>query len=165
MPRLRTAPFLGALLALSVSHQPALAQEPIPLTISSGYPTTFIWAATIEDTFVPAVDKYIRESGGEYVVNWTEAYGGQLGGPADQAELVEIGAADIGNVVIPVEQDILPLESVAFVVPFGTGDVSLATEAVHTLRESVPELNAAWEPVAQLPPYAAECVSRTAWWC
>ena len=122
----------------------ALAEETIDLTISSGYPTTFIWAATMQDTFIPSLDKYLEEAGGEYKINWTEAFGGQLGGPGDQGELVEIGAADIGNVVIPLEQDILPLESVAYVVPFGTEDVSLATESVHAMRDKIPQMNDAW---------------------
>ena len=120
------------------------AQETVDLTISTGYPTTFIWAATMEDTFVPKVDEYLKEAGGEYVINWTEAYGGTLGGPADQGELTEIGAVDIGNVVLPVEQDILPLESVAYIVPFGTDDVKVATESVHTMRDSIPEMTQAW---------------------
>lgn len=132
-------------LLLALASAPVAAQEIIPLTVSSGYPTAFIWTATMQDTFVPAADAYLKAAGGEYEIRWTEAFGGQLGGPPDQGELLQIGAADIANVVLPLEQDILPLESVAYIVPFGTEDVSLATRAVHEMRDDIPEMGAAWE--------------------
>ena len=140
--KMRTTIYVLAACIAAPVAAPVAAQDTIPITISSGYPTAFVWTATIQETFIPTVDRLLAETG-EYKIAWTEAFAGQLGGPSDQGELVQIGAADIGNVVLPLEQDILPLESVAYIVPFGTIDVALATESIVAMHDTIPEMNEA----------------------
>ncbi|KAA2314972.1 hypothetical protein DL237_17805 [Pseudooceanicola sediminis] len=129
-----SAAFAGGLLASAAG--PAAAQETIPLTIVSGHPEVFLWVKHMHETFIPAVDAALAETG-EVKIDWTEAYGGTLVRLGSEAEALETGIADIAmasGVFDPAGMGIL---NITYAMPFGPTDPEMVTGAVEDALYSV----------------------------
>ena len=46
------------------------AQQTIKLTAASGHPPVFLWIKTLDEVFIPEVDRKLA-AGGKYKVEWT----------------------------------------------------------------------------------------------
>src|SRR5690606_22862272 len=59
-------------------HLPAAAQQVIKLTATAGHPPVFLWVKTMDEVFIPEVDKRLAAAGNKYKIEWTKAWGGTL---------------------------------------------------------------------------------------
>jgi len=125
------------------------APKTYDFTFTSGYPLTFVWAQQLNEVFMPTIDAELAKTGA-YKINWNKAFGGALGKPNEQLELVQKGLAQVGDVVLPFLASQLPLHNVGFAVPFGTGDVAVATAALHEMHTTIPAFKATWDKYNQV---------------
>lgn len=138
----------AAVLALTATDAPA--QQRIALTAVSGYAPTVTWTREFRDFFVPEVDRRLAEAG-DFVIDWNEAYSGQIARPGGELSAVQTGLADIGIVVIPFHTDVIPLYALNFYTPFGTTDVILASRTLDELAQEFPAFMEQWEDLNQVP--------------
>lgn len=133
-------------LALSVAIAPSAvnAKEVIDLTVGSSHPTTIPWVGMIPEVFIPKVNEILAEKG-EYEVNWTEAYAGQLYGTNATLTSVRDGIADIGWVFSYLEPSRMPLSQISAYTPFTTSDPELMLDVWNDMIRNVPEYKSEWE--------------------
>jgi len=131
-------------LAVTVAPSPANAQEVINLTVGSSHPTTIPWVGMIPDVFITTVNEILAEEG-EYEINWTEAYAGQLYGANATLTSVRDGIADIGWVFSYLEPSRMPLAQMSAYTPFTTSDPELMLDVWNDMIRNVPEFKAEWE--------------------
>ncbi|SNY98293.1 C4-dicarboxylate TRAP transporter substrate-binding protein [Halomonas sp. hl-4] len=141
----RPAMTLSALaLSMAIAPSPVNAQEVINLTVGSSHPTTIPWVGMIPDVFIKKVNEVLEEEG-EYQVNWTEAYAGQLYGTNATLTSIQDGIADIGWVFSYLEGSRMPLSQISAYTPFTTSDPELMLEVMNDLVRSEPAFRAEWE--------------------
>ena len=114
------APSLALALAGTVAL-PAAAQEVIPLTIASSHPTAIPWVGMMQTHFMARTDE-ILAAGGNYRIEWQEAFGGTLYRANATLSSVEDGVTDIGWVFSMLEGGQLPLSQVSSFTPFATNN-------------------------------------------
>lgn len=132
-------------LALSTAlAAPAIAQQTITINIGSSHPESNIWAYAMKNAFQPTVDRILEEAGGEYRINWIEAYGGTLYRFTETRTAVRDGIVDIGMVGTVWEGSAMPLQNVTYFTPFATGDHELLIEIFDDLTDNLPELRDSW---------------------
>lgn len=131
--------------ALAFLSTSALAQERITINIASSHPVTNIWAWAMKNVFQPEVDRLLAERGGDYVVDWREAYAGTLYKFTDTRAAVRDGLTDIGMVGTVWEGASMPLQNVTYFSPFATTDHELLIRIFDDLTENLPELKESWE--------------------
>jgi TRAP-type C4-dicarboxylate transport system substrate-binding protein len=122
----------------------AQAQQVIKLTAAAGHPPTFLWVKTIEDTFIPELDKKLAAGGNKYKIEWTKAWGGTLLKLGSESKGVADGVADMGIVSTVFEAPKFPLQNVSYYTPFGTDNVDFVSRTVADLQKSVPAMADAW---------------------
>jgi C4-dicarboxylate-binding protein DctP len=122
----------------------ASAQERVTINIASSHPVTNIWVSNMKDVFQTEVDRLLEERGGNYVVDWREAYGGTLYRFTDNRVAVRDRITDIGMVITAWEGAAMPLHNVTFFTPFATTDHELLIDIFDRLTEELPELRAEW---------------------
>jgi TRAP-type C4-dicarboxylate transport system substrate-binding protein len=98
----------------------------------------------MHNAFQPEVDRLLTEAGGEYAINWREAYGGTLYKFTDTRAAVRDGITDIGMVGTVWENAAMPLQNVTYFTPFATTDHELLVDVFDTLSRDLPELRDAW---------------------
>lgn len=123
----------------------ANAQETINLTIASSHPTSIPWIGMIQTHFMPEVNRILEENGGNYAIEWQEAFGGQLYSANATLSSVEDGVTDIGWVFSYLEGASMPLSQVTGYTPFSTNNVPVQLETMRELYETVPEFREEWE--------------------
>jgi TRAP-type C4-dicarboxylate transport system substrate-binding protein len=125
----RTA--LATVLALSTVGA-ASAQETIRITIASGHPEVFLWVKHMGETFIPTIDAALAEAGGNYEIDWTEAYGGTLMRLGSEVDAMQTGLVDVAmasGVFDPAQMGIL---NITYAMPFGPSDPEMVTSAVES---------------------------------
>ncbi|MEM9488583.1 MAG: C4-dicarboxylate TRAP transporter substrate-binding protein, partial [Myxococcota bacterium] len=132
---------LGAALVLFAG--PATAQETLDVTAIDGYPPRSMWVREFVDYFIPEVDRRLAE-GGNYAINWNQAWGGQIVKPRGVLDGLELGLGDIGVVTTPFHTDKVPLQGIAYVTPFVTTDPALVARTIDALAEQFPEMKQAF---------------------
>ena len=142
-PRIvRRTLLLSALgLAFGTSVQ---AQEVIKLTAAAGHPPTFLWVKTLDETFIPEVDRKLAAAGNKYKIEWTKAWGGTLVKLGSESKGITDGVADLGIVSTVFEAPKFPLQNVSYYTPFGTDNVDFVSRTVADLQKSVPAMADAW---------------------
>src|SRR5690606_32104968 len=73
----------------------ALAQETINLTVASSHPPAIPWVGMIKSHFMAETDRLLAE-GGNYKIEWNEAFGGALYKANATLSSVEDAVTDIG---------------------------------------------------------------------
>jgi len=122
----------------------AQAQQVIKLTAAAGHPPTFLWVKTLDETFIPDVDRRLAAGGGKYRIEWTRAWGGTLVKLGSESKGIADGVADLGIVSTIFEAPRFPLQNVSYYTPFGTDDIDLVARTVADLQRSVPAMADAW---------------------
>lgn len=122
----------------------AHATETIPLTVVAGHPPAFLWVKTLSETFIPGVDRRLKEGGDAYRIAWTEAYGGTVAKIGGELEAIEEGIADMGFVGSVFEAAKMPLHNVTYMLPFSTDNLFLVTQTVAGLSKRIPEMDQEW---------------------
>lgn len=134
----------AAIACMSLTATSAMAQKKITINIAASHPTTNIWAWAMHNAFQPEVDRLLAEAGGEYVINWREAYGGTLYKFSDTRAAVRDGITDIGMVGTVWENATMPLQNVTYFTPFATTDHELLVDIFDSLTQELPELRDSW---------------------
>lgn len=123
---------------------PLAAQQSVTINIGSSHPESNIWAYAMKNAFQPTVDRLLEEAGGEYRINWVEAYGGTLYRFNETRTAVRDGIVDIGMVGTVWEGSAMPLQNVTYFTPFATGDHEMLIEIFDELTDTLPELRDSW---------------------
>jgi TRAP-type C4-dicarboxylate transport system substrate-binding protein len=121
----------------------AQAQQVIKLTAAAGHPPGFLWVKTLDETFIPEVDKRLA-AGGKFKVEWTKAWGGTLMKLGSESKGIADGVADMGIVSTVFEAAKFPLQNVSYFAPFGTDSVDLMSRTVADLQKGIPAMADAW---------------------
>jgi TRAP-type transport system periplasmic protein len=134
---------LAAAAAAAGAHAlPAAAQQTIKLTVTAGHPPAFLWVKTLDEVFIPEVDK--RLAGTPHKIEWTKAYGGTLIKLGGESKGVADGVADIGLISTVFEAPRFPLQNVTYFTPFGSDDIALVSRTVAELQNSIPGMGEVW---------------------
>lgn len=137
--RILQSAFVAGMLALPVS-----AQETINLTVASSHPTVEPWVGMIQTHFMAKTDEILAE-GGNYKIEWNEAFGGQLYKANATLTSVEEGITDVGWVFSFLEQAKLPLSQASSNAPFSTSNPALQLEVHQELLETNEAFRNEWE--------------------
>jgi TRAP-type C4-dicarboxylate transport system substrate-binding protein len=132
------------LLAGLVASTQASAQQTIKLTAAAGHPPVFLWIKTMDEVFIPEVDKRLAASGNKYKIDWTKAWGGTLLKLGTESKGVADSVADIGLVSTVFEASKFPMQNISYFTPFGTDDITLMSKTVAELQNSIPAMGDAW---------------------
>lgn len=136
-----TALLLGSALAFpTLAH----AQETINLTVASSHPLTIPWVGMIKSHFMAETDRILAE-GGNYKIEWNEAFGGALYKANATLSSVEDGVTDIGWVFSFLEVAKLPLSQVSSYAPFSTANPPVQLEVMAELLETNDAFRNEWE--------------------
>ena len=140
----RSLAILAAIGLVPAALAPAAAQT-LEITVVGAPPPAVTFVGTFKDRVVPAIDKRLAESGKGFRIEWTHAYAFTLAKFNEVFETVEEGIAGAGLILKNFEPSNLPLEAYAVHMPFSgiTREQIAAIDA--RLRETVPELNQAYE--------------------
>lgn len=135
----------GILLAGALAF-PAMAdaKEKINLTVASSHPTVIPWVGMIKTHFMAETDRILAE-GGNYEINWQEAFGGTLYKANATLTSVEEGVTDIGWVFSFLEAAKLPLSQVSTHTPFATANAPVQLETMADLLETNDAFRNEWE--------------------
>lgn len=125
-------------------HLPAAAQQVIKLTATAGHPPVFLWVKTMDEVFIPEVDKRLAAAGNKYKIDWTKAWGGTLIKLGSESKGVADGIADIGLVSTIFEAAKFPLQNVTYYTPFGSDDVAVISKTISELQSKIPAMADAW---------------------
>jgi TRAP-type transport system periplasmic protein len=90
MNRRRTLSGIAACTALAITPA-AFAQQTVKLTIIAGHPPVFLWVKTVDEVFIPEVEKRLA---GKVKIDWTKAWGGTLAKLGSESKAVADGIAD-----------------------------------------------------------------------
>ena len=124
--------------ALALLAGPATAEpKEINLTVASSHPLVVPWVGFIKSVFMAEVDAKLA-AGGNYKINWNEAFGGQLYKANATLTSVEEGITDLGWVFSYLEGAKMPLSQVAAYTPFTTNDVPRLLDTMTELMDTVP---------------------------
>ena len=145
----RSLVILAAIGLVPAALAPASAQT-LEITVVGAPPPAVTFVGTFKNNVVPAIDKRLAESGKGFKIEWTHAYAFTLAKFNEVFETVEEGIAGAGLILKNFEPSNLPLEAYAVHMPFSgiTRDQIASIDA--KLRETVPELNQAYEKHNQL---------------
>lgn len=132
----------GAAIALAFGS--AHAQQTIRLTAATGHPTVFLWVKTLDEVFLPEVDRRLAAAGGKHRIEWTRAWGGTLLKLGSESKGFSDGVADLGLVLTVFEAPKFPLHNVSYFTPFGTEDIALVDRTVADLQRRIPAMNDVW---------------------
>lgn len=119
----------------------ATAQETINMTAIDGYPERSMWVAEFSGFFIPRVDELLAE-GGNYQINWMQAYGGQIVKPRGVLEGIKLGLGDIGIVTTIFHNSALPSQGISAVTPFVSADARVVAQAVDEIAREFPQMDA-----------------------
>jgi TRAP-type transport system periplasmic protein len=138
-----TCAFAGVL-AATLAAPPAPAAETFRVTVATGHPATFLWVAVIRDHFIPEVDRLLEDAGGNYRIDWNEAYA-TLVRPGGELDAVRTGVTDMAFVITLFVEPQMPLQNVTYVTPFVTDDVLLMTRVMTEMHDEIPALRQTWD--------------------
>ncbi len=125
-------------------HLPAAAQQVIKLTATAGHPPVFLWVKTMDEVFIPEVDKRLAAGGNKYKIEWTKAWGGTLIKLGSESKGVADGIADIGLVSTIFEAAKFPMQNVTYFTPFGSDDVAVVSKTISEMQTKIPAMADAW---------------------
>lgn len=111
----------------------AVNAETIRMTVGSSHPTVVAWVGQMKSQIVDKINTRLEESGSDTRIEWTEAYGGVLFGFSDTLEAVSEGVVDMGWVGALFEPAKMPLQNVAYALPFSTPEPLDALEIMDEL--------------------------------
>lgn len=124
------------------------AQETVPLTVVSGYPSTALWVETFATAFIPEADRRLAATG-NYEIDWNTPFG-NVTRPGGAFEAVQYGLGDIGIITTSFHSDKIPFYNLSYVTPFVTTDMGLVVRTVSDLHDAYPELKEWWGDYRQV---------------
>lgn len=138
-------PLFGLLAAGAFAFSaPVYALETIDITIASSHPLAIPWVGMMKTKFMAETDRILAE-GGNFKINWNEAFGGTLYKANATLSSVEQGITDIGWVFSYLEAAKLPLSQVTAYTPFATNNAPVMLETMRELYDTNKEFRDEWE--------------------
>ncbi|MCZ4313204.1 C4-dicarboxylate TRAP transporter substrate-binding protein [Comamonadaceae bacterium G21597-S1] len=128
----------------TLAHLPAHGQQVIKLTATAGHPPVFLWVKTMDEVFIPEVDKRLVAAGNKYKIDWTKAWGGTLIKLGSESKGIADGIADIGIVSTIFEAAKFPMQNVTYYTPFGSDDVGVIAKTISDMQAKIPAMADAW---------------------
>jgi TRAP-type C4-dicarboxylate transport system substrate-binding protein len=145
MTRIPHRPLLLAIACALGAFGAAQAQQVIKLTAAAGHPPVFLWVKTLDETFIPEVDKKLAAGGNKYKIEWTKAWGGTLIKLGSESKGMADGVADLGIVSTIFEAAKFPLQNVSYYTPFGSDSIDLVGKTVgRAAARACPAMADAW---------------------
>jgi C4-dicarboxylate-binding protein DctP len=138
-----------ALIGTGLAPDRAAAQETINLTAMDGYPPRSVWVREFIEFYIPEVDRRLAETG-NYQINWTQAWSGQIARPGGVLAAMEQGLADMAVITVPFYPDRLPLNVISFSLPFTSSDPGLMSRVMDDLMNEFPEFRQQFEEANQV---------------
>jgi TRAP-type C4-dicarboxylate transport system substrate-binding protein len=143
---MKTGLVKGALAAAILSSSTAFgtfaSAEEVNATIVAGHPPVFRWVKHASQTFIPAVNAALEESG--TTITWSEQYGGSLAKVGDELEAVEEGLAEIGLISSLFDPAKLSVQNVTYFTPFVSSDSTLIANWMDELQHTNADMKASW---------------------
>jgi TRAP-type C4-dicarboxylate transport system substrate-binding protein len=99
---------------------------------------------TVNEVFIPEVNKRLAAGGGKYRIDWTTAWGGTLLKLGSESKGVADGVADLAIVSTVFEAPKFPLQNVSYFTPFGSDDIGVVSRAIAQMQHDVPAMGDAW---------------------
>ncbi len=130
---------LSAMAVMPFSLAPATAAETINMIAIDGYPARAMWVKEFTGFFIPRVNEEL-EKGGNYKIQWQEAYGGQIVKPRGVLEGIKLGLGDIGIVTTIFHNSKLPSQGISAVTPFIAPDARVVAKAVDEIAKEFPQM-------------------------
>ena len=121
---------------LALGAGAAQAQQVIKLTAAAGHPPVFLWVKTLEETFIPEVDRKLAAAGNKYRIEWTKAWGGTLIKLGAESKGIGDGVADLGIVSTIFEASRFPLQNVSYYTPFGSDSIDVVGRTTAELQKT-----------------------------
>lgn len=120
--------------------------QSISVTLGAGHPAggAITYTNLSQDLFVPEFVKRVEEET-DHTIQVNEAYGGSITPLGEVLEGTRDGILDIGLVPWPFEPSNLFLHNIAYYVPFGTPDPTMAIQVVRDAFEEHPEMITVFE--------------------
>lgn len=143
-PTLLRRTLLAAAAGMALGAGGAHAQQVIKLTAAAGHPPTFLWVKTLDEIFIPEVDKRLVAAGNKYKIDWTKAYGGTLVKLGAESKGIADGVADLGIVSTVFEASRFPLQNVSYFTPFGSDNIELVARTIADMQKTMPAMADAW---------------------
>lgn len=125
------------------------AAESINMIAIDGYPERSMWVREFSDFFIPRVNEEL-EKGGNFSINWQEAYGGQIVKPRGVLEGIKLGLGDIGIVTTIFHNSKLPSQGISAVTPFISADARVVATAVDEIAREFPQMSKELEAENQI---------------
>ena len=137
---MRRIGFIATALAITaLAGGTAGAAEKVRLTIISGNNHNYAPVGAAIKDFAPKVNEILAKTG-KYEVSWVLGFGGQIVKVRGELDGVQTGLGDLGVVPGPFHQSELSLYQIAYVTPFTTLDVQVATDAMNHLYAEFPAM-------------------------
>ncbi len=125
--------------AVMLAAAPAAAQKKVRLTVISGNTHHYAPVGAAINNLIPRVDEILAKTG-NYKVSWIKGFGGQIVKVRGELEGVQAGLGDLGVVPGPFHPSKMSLYQIGYVTPFTSLDVQVATDAMHDLFETFPDM-------------------------
>lgn len=138
----------GGICMASLVAATSQAKE-IKLTVISGHPPVVGSVKYLKEFFIPEVDRRLAARGSKHTIKWTQAYAGSVAKPPAVFEAIEDGLADIGHIGMLFEAAKMPLETLTYIAPFGSGDLGQVLGIVDQVQKQIPEMNKAYNKYGQ----------------
>ena len=116
----------------------------IKITAVAAAPPTVANVKATKETFIPYVNEQLAKSCKDFKIEWKEAYASSLATFNEVFEAVEEGIGQLGMILKTFEESKLPLEQVAYMVPFGGQTPPQMVEIDTSMRKKIPALNGAY---------------------
>ena len=122
----------------------AADKETITLRIGGGHAESNPWVTAMEDFFVKNVSERVS-SGTNYEINWIKSYGGSVISLGNELQGIQDGLVDIGCIIQVFEAARLPLQTMAYNMPFSGSDPIIMADLMKQLMAKYPEFTAIYE--------------------
>jgi len=130
---------VAAMATVPLTATPSAAVETINMIAIDGYPARAMWVKEFTGFFIPRVNEEL-EKGGNYKIEWQEAYGGQIVKPRGVLEGIKLGLGDIGIVTTIFHNSKLPSQGISAVTPFIAPDARVVAKAVDEIAREFPQM-------------------------
>lgn len=113
------------------------------VTAAAGHPPVFRWVRMIPESFEPAVNKLLAESGDTLTINGQ--YGGAIAGVGEELETIGAGLAEIGTCQSLFDPAKLAVQNVTYYTPFISDDTNTVATVINDMHRNDPRMTAAYE--------------------
>lgn len=119
-------------------------KEKITLRIGSGHSESNPWITALEDYFVKNVTERVSAET-NYEIEWIKSYGGSVISLGNELQGIQDGLVDIGCTILVFEASRLPLQDMAYSMPFSCSDPLIVADVIKEMYAEYPEFTTDYE--------------------